>query len=276
MTLFEELQSLMIEHRFRPSKKMSQFYCTNEALLHFLVKSSNLKEDDIVLEIGPGTGFLTRLLLEKSKVVAVEYDESMFELLSKKFSSEIKEKKLTLINNDILKEDLSKYKINKVVALPPYHISTDLLIKITKMNVEKAILVLDIGFIEKVMSFEGFTTYNALTVFLSLNSDLELLEKISPTSFFPKPNCVSGVLEVNYDIKNNSEEFFIFLKELFRHKNKDLSRGLKQAQRFLSKELNWGEKQENLFNELEFSNEKIYSLTPEELLSIFEELHNAN
>lgn len=272
MNLFEELQEMMIKHRFRPEKKLSQFYCTNQALLLFLVREAKLKKNDIVLEIGPGTGFLTRLLLEESKVVAIEKDETMFDLLSKEFENEIKNEKLTLINDDILKVDIDKLKVNKVVALPPYHISTDLLIKLTKTKITSGLLVLDMGFIEKVTSFEGLSTYNALTAFVNLNAKLELIEKVSPTSFFPKPNCVSGVLKIDFDTKNNTERFLLFLKELFRHKNKDLSRGLKQAQKFLSKDILWNEKQEEKFDKLELSSEKVYSLTPDELLEVYLEL----
>lgn len=273
MGLFEELQNLMINHRFRPEKKLSQFYCINQALLHFLVKQADLKEKDVVLEIGPGTGFLTRLLLEKCRVIAVEKDQTMVELLSKLFSKEIKEKKLILINGDILEQDINSLGVTKVVALPPYHISSDLILAITLSNVKKAILVLDIGFIEKITSFEGYTTYNALTAFLNLNAKVEVLEKVSPISFFPKPNCVSGVIEINYNTKNNSKDFFIFLKELFRHKNKDLHRGLKQAQQFLEKSLNWNEKQSAKFDKLKNSTEKIYSIEAKEFLKIFEELN---
>lgn len=273
MGLFEELQSLMIKYRFRPEKKLSQFYCINEALLLFLVKQASINEKDVVLEIGPGCGFLTKLLLEKCKVVAVEKDPVMIELLNKEFSKEISEKKLVLINKDILEEDIDELGVNKVVALPPYHISSDLILKLTLSNIEKAILVFDIGFIEKITSFEGFTTYNALTAFLNLNSKIEVLEKVSPISFFPKPNCVSGVIKIDYNRKNNSKEFFIFLKELFRHKNKDLHRGLKQAQVFLEKSLGWGEKQASKFNKLKNSTEKIYSIEAKEFLKIFEELN---
>ena len=274
MGLFEELQELMINHRFRPEKKLSQFYCINQALLHFLVKQADLKKTDVVLEIGPGTGFLTRLLLEKSSVIAVEKDETMVELLNKIFAKEIKSGKLKLINGDILEQNINELGINKVVALPPYHISSDLILTLTLSNIKKAILVLDIGFIEKITSFEGYTTYNALTAFLNLNAKVTVLEKVSPVSFFPKPNCVSGVIEINYTTKNNSKDFFIFLKELFRHKNKDLSRALKQAIPFLEKELNWNNTKLKHIENLESDDRKIYSLTPKELLNIYEELND--
>jgi 16S rRNA (adenine1518-N6/adenine1519-N6)-dimethyltransferase len=270
MDLFEKLQELMIKHHFRPEKKLSQFYCINEALLRYLTNKAELTDKDVVLEVGPGTGFLTKFLLEKNKVVAVEKDSNMVELLSKEFEKEISEKKLTLIEGDILEQDFSKLGVNKVVCLPPYHISSSLLTKIILSELDLALIVLDIGFIEKVLSFEGCMNYNALTVLTNLNAKGEVLEKIEPHSFFPKPNCVSGVLKLEFDRKNNSKEFLAFLKELFRHKNKDLSRSLKQALPFLEKEKIIKSKID--FSNLKYSSQKVYSLTGEELLEVFEEL----
>ena len=74
-------------------------------------------------------------------------------------------------------------------------------------------------------------------------------------------------------IENNSKEFLAFLKELFRHKNKDLSRALKQAAPFLEKELSWKKELTKKFNEMELSNSKVYALSPIDLLEVFEELN---
>jgi 16S rRNA (adenine1518-N6/adenine1519-N6)-dimethyltransferase len=273
MDLFSELQNLMVKYHFRPAKKLSQFYCINEALLRYLVNSAKLESKDVVLEIGPGTGFLTRLLLEKCKVVAVEADPNMIELLNGEFEKEIASGKLTLVEGDILEQDFAKLGVNKIVALPPYHISSGIMTKIILSHVDSAVLVFDSGFIEKVVSFEGCMNYNALTVLTNLNSKAELLERVESESFFPKPNCVSGVLKLAFDRKNNSKEFLAFLKELFRHKNKDLSRALKQAAPFLEKELSWKKELTKKFNEMELSNSKVYALSPIDLLEVFEELN---
>jgi hypothetical protein len=75
MALFENLQELMVKYRFRPEKKLSQFFCTRSTLLETMVDKASLNSKDVVLEIGPGTGFMTRLLLNKSgKVIDRMYD----------------------------------------------------------------------------------------------------------------------------------------------------------------------------------------------------------
>ena len=271
MDLYEELQDLMIKYHFRPSKKLSQFYCTNEALLRFLVQNANIEKNDIVLEIGPGTGFLTKVLLEKATVVAIEKDEIMIELLEEKFEEEIKEKKLKLIHDSALDFDYDELGITKVVSLPPYHLSSDFAIKLALSNkIKKAIIVFDSGFVEKLTAFEGMREYNPLTVLLNLNAKIKVLEHIEKTSFFPRPNCLSVVVEIDFERVENSKRFFLFLKELFRYKNKDLRKALKQSIPIL-KNTKIFEKEIDI-NAIKTENAKVYAMTPESLLEIFNEL----
>ena len=278
MSLFEELQNLMIKYHFRPEKKLSQFFSINEALIHFIVHNARLQKGDVVLEIGPGTGFLTRALCEKAKkvgakVVAVEIDNMMFDLLSTELKKFIDSGVLALINGNILEQDFAALGVNKIAALPPYHLSTELVTKISlAKGIERAVLVMDKGFMQKLLAFEGLTEYVATTVFVNLNAKVEVLEEtIEQQSFFPVPNTLSTVVLLDFHTKNNSPEFFAFLKELFRHKNKDLGKSLKQSYQFLAPKLGWKEK---IFDEklakLALSTKKVYLLSPQEFLEVFE------
>ena len=284
MALFDELQDLMIENRFRPEKKLSQFFCINEALLYFIAKKIDLKKGDVVLEVGAGTGFFTKILLNEAKkvgakVVAIELDQTMVNLLGKKFSKEIENKELELILGDVLEADLEKLGVTKIASLPPYHISSALVSKIILTNnLTRAILVLDKGFVDKMISFEGLVEYGALTAMVNLNSKVIVAEdSIAPQSFFPVPNCHSAVLQLDFNYKNNSKEYFVFLKEIFRHKNKDLQKALKQSIGFLSKSIWWSEREVNLrIDSLKNAQKKVYLLSPQELLDVFEYLNTKN
>jgi len=282
MDLFGQLQDLMIKHHFRPEKKLSQFFCVNEALLQFLVNSARIEKGDVIIEVGPGTGFLTRKLLDKAKkveakVIAIDVDETMIDLLKIEFEEDIQKGHLELICTNTLTADFNALGATKIVALPPYHISSDLVTKIAMTKgIKKSILVLDKGFVEKLVAFEGFSEYVALTVLVNLNSKVEVLESnISPQSFFPSPNCQSSVVQMEFNVKNNSSDFFTFLRELFRHKNKDLGKSLKQSFMFLSQELNWSEKDfiKNL-KTLKLTKKKVYILTPQEFLGVFEHFND--
>lgn len=278
MSLFEELQQLMLKYNFRPEKKLSQFFCINEALLTYMAQKAQIKNGDTILEVGAGTGFLTRKLLEKTKnlentkVIVIEQDRNMTNLLENEYKNEIENNKLQIIYGDALEEDFVKLKINKVVSLPPYHISTALTNKIILSNIEKSIMVIDRGFAMKVTAFEGLTEYNALSAFVNLNSKIEILEEnISASSFFPSPNCLSALILIDLDEKNTSKEYFLFLKELFRHKNKDLAKALKQSEGELTKTLkikNYKKKTEKI----KTLQKKVYLHTPKELLKVFEEI----
>lgn len=283
MSLFEELQNLMLKNHFRPEKKLSQFYCINEALLVYLVNSSKMTSGDVVLEIGPGTGFLTQRLVERAKkvgakVIAVEPDELMLNILKEKFAEEISSGILTLIEGSILDQDFEALKINKIVSLPPYHISSDLLAKIgLTSGLSRVILVLDKGFVEKLLAFEGLTEYVALTVLINLNSKLEIIENtIEQQSFFPVPSCLSTVVQLDFNVKNNSKEFYFFIRELFRHKNKDLQKSLRQSFNFLGPKFNWKESDfEEKIAHLDLAQKKVYLLSPEEFLEVFNYFNSA-
>ncbi len=238
-----------------------------------MVMRAKLTKDDVVLEIGPGTGFLTKKLLEKSKVIAIEIDEIMVDVLNGEFKKEIEEGKLKIIQGDVLEQDFNSLGITKVVSLPPYHISTLLVTKIILSKVKKSLLVLDKGFMDKLTAFEGLSEYGWLSVLTNLNEKVEILEpSIEATSFFPSPNCISSLIEMDLNETDTSSEFHIFIKEIFRHKNKDMSRALKQAAPFLIKELKMKKGFEKKFETLKTRDKKVYLHSPKELAKVFSEL----
>ena len=265
----------MVKYRFRPEKKLSQFFCTRQTLLDTMVAEAKVNSKDTVLEIGPGTGFMTRLLLEKAgKVIAVEMDKKMIEILSHEFANEIKSKKLELIEGDILTTPIEKMKITKCVSLPPYHISSKLVNKLIMSNIPRSVLMLDTGFVMKLTAFEGLKEYTTLSAFVNLNADINIVKDgISGENFYPTPNCRNAIVSLKLTPKNTSSEFFHFIKELFRHKNKDLSRSLRQAFPFIQRELAIKkEKLEEKIEDLDMAGVKVNLLSPKDLLNVYEEL----
>ncbi|MHA1167471.1 MAG: ribosomal RNA small subunit methyltransferase A, partial [Candidatus Hodarchaeales archaeon] len=112
-----------------PASEKSQNFCVDSSLLSYLVSFSNLKrEKDIVLEIGGGLGFLTRLLAEHClKVISIELDPNLALLLERNMKNR---SNVEIINADILKVDLSRLDFNCIVSNPPYKISSPLIFKI--------------------------------------------------------------------------------------------------------------------------------------------------
>ena len=124
MSLFVELNNLMARYRFRPKKKLGQHFIINELVLQKLIDAAELEETDKVLEIGAGTGFLTKELCKYCKVFAVEVDETLCEVLE----NELKDTNIEILCGDFLKIKLPDF--NKVVSIPPYHISKKIMFKL--------------------------------------------------------------------------------------------------------------------------------------------------
>jgi len=112
--------------RFRTKKRLGQNFLINSDVINSIPDYVNLTNEDTVLEIGPGIGFVTELLVKKAKkVIAVEIDkEAIYEL------KKIKTDNLTIIENDILKTDISELTDEKIkiVANIPYYITTPILV----------------------------------------------------------------------------------------------------------------------------------------------------
>src|SRR3990167_4731919 len=120
----------------RAKKSLGQNFLKSEAALRKIVEAGEIKLDDIILEIGPGKGALTAKLLEKAKIViAVEKDDALFEFLKNKFAEKIREGKLILIHDDILKFQISNYQFPKykIIANIPYNITGAVLKKFLKL-----------------------------------------------------------------------------------------------------------------------------------------------
>jgi 16S rRNA A1518/A1519 N6-dimethyltransferase RsmA/KsgA/DIM1 with predicted DNA glycosylase/AP lyase activity len=134
--------------------------------------------------------------------------------------------------------------------------------------------MLDTGFVQKLTAFEGLKEYTSLSAFANLNADIKVMkENISGENFFPTPNCRNVIVSMKLTPKNTSPEFYRFIKELFRHKNKDLSRSLRQAFPFIQSELGIKEKKlEEKISDMDLADVKVNILSPKELLKVYNEL----
>ncbi|MCR4336166.1 MAG: 16S rRNA (adenine(1518)-N(6)/adenine(1519)-N(6))-dimethyltransferase RsmA [archaeon] len=224
-----DLNQAMVDFRFRPNQKFSQNFIIDEKLVEKIVSEANLKKTDVVLEIGSGSGSLTNELLKHCKVVGVELDEKMIEILKSRF---LKEKKFQLVEGSILDVKLPKF--NKIVALPPYNISGDIMVRLFKEDFELALLVFQREFVEKIVAEPGFKEYSYLSVLTDqLFEPKILIQSVSPRSFFPKPEAYSSLLKLKRKNPSSSiknfPKFISFLKNVFRYKNKDFPNALKNC-----------------------------------------------
>ena len=99
--LLEETKYIMKKYRIKANKSLGQNFLINETVVEKIVESSQISKDDLVIEIGPGLGTLTKYLLEKAqKVICIELDKKMIKILKDRFSLY---ENFDIINNDVLK-----------------------------------------------------------------------------------------------------------------------------------------------------------------------------
>jgi len=268
MNLFLELNNLMVKYRFKPNKKNGQHFMTNQNTIDRVVEIAELKKDETVLEIGPGTGFLTRALKENNKVIAIEKDEKMIELLEEELGDSI-----TLISEDYLKAKIPKY--DKCVSFPPYSLSKKIIFKLIKEKPAKCVLLFQFEFAEKLTALPGFRQYTAVTVLAQYHFDIKIKGIVHAKNFYPKPKSDSAIIELNIAKRKqkakNDESFTYFIEEIFRHKNKTLSNALQNSAKFLPGKTgiskNYVEKA-RVFD----GKEKVMQLSVEQLIKLYNAL----
>ncbi|KAK6125716.1 hypothetical protein DH2020_040549 [Rehmannia glutinosa] len=193
------------EGQIRLFKSIGQHLLTNPRVLDSIVRTSNIKPDDTVLEIGPGTGNLTLKLLEAAKsVVAVEIDNRMAEILRKRAAERGFEDRLNIVNGDALKTVFPKF--NLVVANIPYGISSPLLAKL--------------------VYGANVSPFRSATLLLQKEFARRLLAKpvdSSVVKIYPKTEIP------NVDL----DEWWAFTRTCFSKKNKTLGAAFKQKRKLM-------------------------------------------
>src|SRR3989344_1727463 len=159
----------------KPKKSLGQNFLKSEKIAEEIVSAGEVGPDDVVLEVGPGKGILTEKLSEKAKkVIAVEKDEQLIEFLKEKFAENVKNGKLELVSEDILKFNPNSYKLQpnsyKLIANIPYYITSHLLRTFLESSHQPSLMVL---MVQKVVAER----------IIGINGEVE--EKIF--LFFPPP-----------------------------------------------------------------------------------------
>ena len=182
----------------KAKKSLGQNFLIDQNIIHKIVNIVEVKDKNI-LEIGPGTGNLTKEILKKepNKFLAIEKDHVLVKLLKKKFDSNIK-----IINEDVLKvdEDHLSDKILNVYGNLPYNISTEILIKwILNMNKKKIwfnylILMFQKEVADRIVSEYNTKNYGRLTILANWKLQIKKICDIKPEAFIPKPKVESTLL----------------------------------------------------------------------------------
>ncbi len=196
MTLLE-IKHLLQKYRISPNKFMGQNFTVDASVYKRLIRYAFINENDEVLDVGAGLGFLTQALAEKcKKVFAVESDGQIFEVLTKRLSGL---SNAFLIRGNILKIDVPH--VDKVVSIPPYGISSKLLIWLLKGNFGCSVIVFQKEFAERLLAEPRSRDYSWLSVVAYYYAEIELLDAIPSDSFYPEPKVDSIIVRLKPKLK---------------------------------------------------------------------------
>jgi len=217
----------------RAKKSFGQNFLKDHAILKTIANTFEVEENDLIIEIGPGKGALTRYLQEKKcDVLAYEIDIRMQKVLSNL------KKNVTIIYEDFLNRDIindikKEYNHIYVIANIPYYITTPIIEKIirSELVINGMTLLVQKEVAERFIASPGTKSYGYFTAYLNYYYNIEKICNVKNTAFDPVPKVDSAVVlfTTKEPLKINSEDFlFNFMKNSFQFKRKNLRNNLKQ------------------------------------------------
>ncbi|XP_043708156.1 ribosomal RNA small subunit methyltransferase, mitochondrial [Telopea speciosissima] len=222
-------------HHLHLHKSRGQHILTNPRVLDSIVRKADIRPSDTILEIGPGTGNLTLKLLEAAhKVVAIEIDKRMIDILCNRVAQCGFQDKLTVIYKDALKTDFPQFDL--IVANIPYGISSPLIAKFVfeGQPFRSATLLLQKEFAQRLLAKPGDSAFNRLAVNVKLVADVEFIMNVSKKDFIPCPKVDSSVVKIRPKAtvpEVDMDEWLAFTRTCFSKKNKTLGATLKQKKK---------------------------------------------
>lgn len=217
--------------KIEAKKSLGQHFLNSSRVPELMADAGNVSKGDTVLEIGPGTGVLTRELLKRgANVIAIEADIRAIETLETSFKSEIMAKTLTIIHGDVRRLDLSALGLNpqsfKIVANIPYYLSGFLFRTFLEHDIQPSDLVFLVQR-EVAERIARDKKESLLSLSVKIFGDPKYIKTIGKGNFTPPPKIDSAIIAISHISKERlgqmSQEFFFkILHEGFKSKRKQL------------------------------------------------------
>lgn len=261
----EKTKNIMRINNIKANKRFGQNFLIDDNILENIVKSAEITNNDLVIEIGPGLGNLTEYLLEKAAyVILVEIDNNMINILNDRFKNN--NNNYILLNNDILKVNVDeiienienklnrKFEKIKVVANLPYYITTPIIFKLlqNENRINEITVMVQKEVAERIVAKNKTKDYGILTLMVNYlgTSDIKLI--VPNNSFIPAPNVTSAVIKITKNKRftvKDEELLFKLIHSSFAQRRKKIINSLEST-----KFLNMSKPElEKLFNECNIS-----------------------
>lgn len=233
----ETLKQKLQKYGISPNKVLGQNFLIDKKAVDLLIESAEIKKDDVVVEVGPGTGVITEELTKHAgEIFAIEKDPKMVALLKDEFKNK---NNIRIIEEDILEFSISSFQFPKntrykVVGNPPYYLTARLFryfLEETENTPSTVALIIQKEVAEKIASKPP--KMNLLAVSVQLYGRAKVIKKVPRNSFWPQPEVDSAILVIS-DIKKPGVDE----KDLFRMVRAGFSNPRKQLANNLSSHLN--------------------------------------
>lgn len=235
MDLYEETIKVLKQYKITANKKLGQNFLIDEKIIEEIIKAANISKKDLIIEIGPGIGSLTKSIIPNAgKTICIELDKKMANIISNRFKNEVE-----IINEDILKVDLKKIaeqnkdKNIKVVANLPYYITTPIIMKLLESNLglESITVMVQKEVAERLIAKPGDSLSGAITYTVYYYAIGTKIIDVPNNSFIPKPEVTSQVIKLTLRKEpityiENKEKFFEIIKLAFMQRRKTLVNSL--------------------------------------------------
>lgn len=239
MNLYSETMQILKRYNISAAKSLGQNFLINEDVVDKIIEKAEVSKEDLIIEIGPGLGTLTNELLKNAgKVICIELDKRMINILKDRFSNE----RLEIINEDILKVNLKELiekekteEINKVkvVANLPYYITTPIIMKLLedKLDIYSITVMVQKEVATRITATTKSNESGAITYAINYYTEPSIVIDVPKESFVPVPEVESSVIKLKVldkpSVNVKSEELlFKVIKVSFMQKRKTLLNSL--------------------------------------------------
>jgi 18S rRNA (adenine1779-N6/adenine1780-N6)-dimethyltransferase len=211
---------------FKMDKDLGQHILKNPGVATAIVQKASLKQSDHVLEVGPGTGNLTVLILKAAKAVtAVEMDPRMAAELTKRVQGTPEAKRLKVMLGDVIKTELPRFDV--CISNTPYQISSPLVFKLLSLPhpPRSCILMFQREFAMRLFAKPGEKLYSRLSVNVQMWAKVSHIMKVGRNNFNPPPQVESNVVRIEPKFPRPQiayEEWDGLLRIAFVRKNRTL------------------------------------------------------
>ncbi len=248
--ILEETKFILKKYNIKANKSLGQNFLINNEVVENIVNSSEISNQDVVIEIGPGLGTLTKVLLEKAKkVICIELDKKMIKILNDRFNLY---NNIEILNQDVLKVDLKTLIKNekangaknvKIVANLPYYITTPIIMKLLEeeLDLESITVMIQKEVADRLIAIPSKKNTGAITYSVYYYAESEEIMEVPNSSFIPEPEVTSKVIKLKLRKEpvvkvENAEIMFRIIKCAFMQRRKTLLNSLTNTNVFKNKE----------------------------------------